>query len=55
MGGIEEYLSREVGVPVQIGDFSSQVQLADTISAKEKKELIYEYPVALGLAMRGVK
>lgn len=55
LGGIEEFLSREVGVPVQIGDFSSQVQLADTISAKEKKELIYEYPVALGLAMRGVK
>lgn len=55
LGDIEEFLSREVGIPVQVGDFSSQVQLPDALSAKEKSDLIYEYPVALGLAMRGVK
>ncbi|MGB4508790.1 MAG: type IV pilus assembly protein PilM [Syntrophomonadaceae bacterium] len=55
VGGIEEYLSREVGLSVQVGDFTSQIQLPDSITAKEKSDLLYDYPVALGLAMRGVK
>lgn len=55
VANIEEYLSREVGLPVQVGDFTSQIQLPDSIDDKEKSALIFEYPVALGLAMRGVK
>ncbi len=55
VGDIEGYLSREVGVLVQIGDFPSQIQLPDSITAQERTDLIYDYPVALGLAMRGVK
>jgi len=55
VGDIEGYLSREVGLSVQVGDFTSQIQLPDSITAKEKSDLLYDYPVALGLAMRGVK
>ena len=55
VGDIEGYLSREVRLPVQVGDFTSQIQLPDSIDDKEKSALIFEYPVALGLAMRGVK
>ena len=55
VGGIEEYLSREIGVPVMVGDFAAHIQLPDNIAAKDKSDLTYEYPVALGLAMRGVK
>ncbi len=53
VGGIEDFLSREIGIPVKIGDFSSQVQLPDSTTAREKSDLLHEYPVALGLAMRG--
>lgn len=55
VGGIEEYLSQEIGVPVRVGDFTSYIQLPDSIAAQDRSDLIYEYPVALGLAMRGVK
>jgi len=55
VGGIEEYLSGQIGVPVMVGDFAAHIQLPDNIAAKDKSDLTYEYPVALGLAMRGVK
>jgi len=55
VGGIEEYLSGQIGVPVRVGDFAAHIQLPDNIAAKDKSDLTYEYPVALGLAMRGVK
>ena len=35
VGGIEEYLSREVGLSVQVGNFTSQIKLPDSITAKE--------------------
>ncbi|HQA50379.1 MAG: type IV pilus biogenesis protein PilM [Syntrophomonadaceae bacterium] len=53
VGGIAEYLSRAIGVPIIAGNLSSCVQLTDNITAKDKEALMHEYPVALGLAMRG--
>lgn len=55
VGGIEEFLSQEVGVPVVLGDFKALIQYPGSIGEKEQKDLLYDYPVALGLALRGVK
>jgi len=53
VGDMEDFLSQETGIPVKVGDFPSQVQLPDSLACDKKNDLLYEYPVALGLAMRG--
>lgn len=54
VGGMEEFLSREIGVPVALASING-VEFPGGIGEKDKKDMIYDYPVALGLALRGVK
>ncbi|HNX27970.1 MAG TPA: type IV pilus assembly protein PilM [Syntrophomonadaceae bacterium] len=53
LGGIEEYLSRILEMKVQVGNVEPLIKLPRDVSEEEKTELRYEYPIALGLALRG--
>lgn len=53
LGGIIELLSREMGIPVQLGSIDQRIQLPPKISEEQKNDLRFDYPVALGLALRG--
>jgi len=53
LGGIEEYLSRVLDIKVQVGNIEPLIKLPGHVSDEEKKELRFEYPIALGLALRG--
>ncbi len=51
--GIEEALSRELNLPVTLGTIDNLIELPKGISFEETNDLRFDYPVALGLALRG--
>ncbi len=53
LGGIEEVLSRELSLPVKLGTIDNIINFPKGISAEEQNDLRFDYPVALGLALRG--
>jgi len=53
LGGIEEYLSRELNIPVQLGSIDESIKLPKNITEEQKDDLRFDYPIALGLALRG--
>lgn len=53
LNGIDELISKQINVPVQIGDVNQYLKLPSRITEEEKNDLQFEYPVALGLAFRG--
>lgn len=54
VGGIDKYLSQELGIPVILGEISQGIQVPGGMGDQDKISLRYEFPVALGLALRGV-
>ena len=55
LGGIEPYLSRVLDMKVQVGNVEPLIKLPGNVSEAERTELRFEYPIALGLALRGGK
>jgi len=53
LGGVEEYLSRELNIPVQLGSISERIKLPKSITEEQYNDLRFDYPIALGLALRG--
>jgi len=53
LGGIDEFLSRELNLPVKLGNIEKLIKFPGNISEDEKNDLRFDYPVALGLALRG--
>jgi type IV pilus assembly protein PilM len=53
LGGIEEYLSRELNISVQLGSIVERIKLPPNITEEQKDDLRFDYPIALGLALRG--
>lgn len=50
---IDEVLGRELNVPVKLGKIDSFIKYPAGISEDDKNNLRFDYPVAMGLAMRG--
>jgi len=53
LGGIEEYLSRELSLPVKLGTIDDLIKFPKKISTEDNNNLCFDYPVSLGLALRG--
>ena len=53
LGGVDELIGSELNIPVQLGSIDQRIKLPKNISEEEQNELRFEYPVALGLALRG--
>lgn len=53
LGGIDEFLSRELNLPVKLGTIDNIIKYPGLISEEDKNDLRFDYPVALGLALRG--
>lgn len=53
LGGIDELLSQELGIPVELGSIEQNLTFPKNISEEQKNDLRFDYPVALGLALRG--
>lgn len=51
--GIEAYLSRELNLPVKLGMIDHLIKLPKGVSPEDTNNLRFDYPVALGLALRG--
>lgn len=55
IGGVDRYLSANLGCRVEIGDLGRTVKLPPSLGAEQRLDLIHDFPVALGLAARGVR
>ena len=53
LAGIDELLSRELNLPVQRGSIEQNIKFPQTITEDQINDLRFDYPVALGLALRG--
>ena len=53
LGGIDKLLSQELGIPVQRGSIEQLIKLPKNIAEEQINDLRFDYPVALGLALRG--
>lgn len=53
IGGMEEFVNKQINVPTKLGNIEENLKLPATLSVEEKNDLYYDYPVALGLALRG--
>jgi type IV pilus assembly protein PilM len=53
LNGIEELISKQLNIPVQLGSVGQYLKLPSRITEEERNDLQFEYPVALGLALRG--
>ncbi|MGS0764007.1 type IV pilus biogenesis protein PilM [Syntrophomonas curvata] len=53
LNGIDELLGRELNIPVQLGKIDRNLKLPQNISEQQKNDLCFDYPIALGLALRG--
>lgn len=53
LGGVDELIGSELNIPVQLGSIDQRIKLPKNISEEQQNELRFEYPVALGLALRG--
>jgi len=52
--GLNEYLASALGYAVETASFANSVLLPDTLTDEERRQMVHDYPVALGLAARGV-
>lgn len=53
LGGIDELLSRELSISVQRANIDQHIKLPKNIAEEQINDLRFDYPVALGLALRG--
>ncbi len=53
INGMEDFISSQINIPVELGNIEANLKLPAKITAEEKNQLYYDYPVALGLALRG--
>jgi len=53
LNGIDEVLGRDLNVPVKLGTIDHLIKFPAGASEEHKNDLRYDYPVALGLALRG--
>ncbi len=54
LSGIDELLSRELSIPVHLGSIDYNLKFLKNISEDQKIDLRFDYPIALGLALRGI-
>lgn len=53
INGMEEFITNQINIPAKLGNIEENLKLPAGISVEEKNDLYYDYPVALGLALRG--
>lgn len=51
---IDEYLSVQLNKVVELGRFNRELIISDRLESQNTDELCFKYPVAIGLALRGV-
>ncbi|MBO8159234.1 type IV pilus assembly protein PilM [Thermosyntropha sp.] len=54
MPGIDEILMEKTGIKFELAGISPNILIPPDLEEKDKKELVYEFLIALGLAVRGV-
>lgn len=52
--GLTDYLSSALGYSVEQADIEKQVKVPPHLTEHERRQIMHDYPVALGLAARGV-
>ncbi len=53
LSGIDELISKELNISVELGRIDQRIKLPQNITEEQKNDLRFDYPVALGLALRG--